>query len=51
MSQELQAMLGEEYFVTYHFNTAEVRSEVEGQAAPEASTSAVKRFHSMRQIR
>ena len=32
MSQELQAVLGEAYFVSYHFNTAEVRREVRGSS-------------------
>lgn len=30
MSQELQAVLGETYFVTYIFNTEVVRREVKG---------------------
>lgn len=30
MSQELQAILGDAYFVTYIFNTGEVRREVKG---------------------
>lgn len=28
LSQELQAVLGDAYFVTYHFETVQVRSEV-----------------------